>query len=325
MDRTEYDHIRTHNMKKRTLTPLLLALGILAATTTTARITNDGTTKVQPAHAAIDLKFNLQPGERYLFSSAVKQEITQEAMGQKIVTLQEITTDYLYAVKSKENGITEIDVTMDALKMDTDVGGMQRITFDSNDPEGSTPEMKMMSNIVGKSFQLFINEDGSIEKVVGFEDVFNSTDGAGNEMLKQTFGDSSLVQNMNQITNIYPGKAVDIGDTWVKTFSGTIANMMVSKATTSIELAEVNGEVAVLSMDAQLSFSKAPEAGGNPMLASAEFEMNGTQSGTITVDIASGLPIQSTLKQDISGTMSIQGMEIPISITSDIITTGEKR
>ena len=311
-------------MKKRTLAPLLLALSMLATITTTARNTNDGITEIHPAWAPVDLKFNLQPGARYLFTSTVKQEITQEAMGQQIVTTQDITSSYVYEVMSNDNGVTEINVIMDALKMDTDVGGMQRITFDSSNPDGSTNEMKPMSNIIGKSFQLFVNEDGSIKEVVGFEDVFNSIDGAGGEMLKQSFGDSSLVQSMNQITNIYPSNSVEIGDTWVKSFSGTIANMMLSEATSDIVLTEVNGDIATLSLDAQLSFSKAPGAAGNPMLESAEFEMKGTQGGTIEVDIASGLPLRSTLEQNVSGSMNVQGMEIPMTILSNIITTGEK-
>src|SRR5690606_21326435 len=153
-------------MMNRTLTSLLLAFCLLTATTAAARETKDETHKAAPKQAAVELKFNLQPGDRYLFSSVVKQEIAQEAMGQQITTIQDITTDYIYTIKARENGVTEIDVTMDALKMDTDVGGMQRITFDSSDPDASTAELKAMSNIIGKTFQLFVNEDGSVQKVV---------------------------------------------------------------------------------------------------------------------------------------------------------------
>src|SRR5690606_14697868 len=137
-------------------------------------------------------------------------------MGQQIVTLQDISTDYIYAVKSRKDGVTEIEVTLDALKMDTDVGGMQRLTFDSSNPDAGTSELKTMSDIIGKSFQLFVNEDGSVQKVVGFDEVFSTMEGAGSEMLKQSFGDSSLVQSMNQITNIFPNRAVDVGETWIK-------------------------------------------------------------------------------------------------------------
>lgn len=311
-------------MMNRTLTSLLLAFCLLTATTAAARETKDETHKAAPKQAAVELKFNLQPGDRYLFSSVVKQEIAQEAMGQQITTIQDITTDYIYTIKARENGVTEIDVTMDALKMDTDVGGMQRITFDSSDPDASTAELKAMSNIIGKTFQLFVNEDGSVQKVVGFAEIFGTIEGLGGEMLKQSFGDSSLIQSMNQITNIYPNKAVNVGEAWVKTFSGSIANLLHSEATSNIKLSELKGDIAVLDVDSRLTFSKLAGEGGNPMLQAAEFDMSGTQRGTMEVDVKSGLPVLSKLKQDITGNMSMQGMEIPMTITSDITTTGKK-
>ena len=309
-------------MTNRTLSFLLLAICVLTSAIGTARETKNEQAK--PTQAPVELKFNLEPGSRYLLSSAVKQKITQEAMGQQIVTLQDITTDYIYAVKSRENGVTEIEVTLDALKMDTDIGGMQRLTFDSSNPGAGTSELKTMSNIIGKSFQLYVNEDGSVQKIVGFDEIFSTMEGAGGEMLKQSFGDSSLVQSMNQITNIYPNKSVNVGETWTKLFSGSIANMMQSDATADITFSEQKGNFAILNMDSQLSFSKLPGTGGNPLMASADFEMSGTQRGTVEIDITSGLPILSTFKQDIAGQINMQGMEIPITIVSDITTTGKK-
>ncbi len=308
----------------RTIISTLWAFCLLLTASVAAHEPGGEIREAQPGKAAVQLKFNLKPGDKYLFSSVVKQEIVQEAMGQQITTTQDISTEYIYTIKDKENGVTEIDVLMNAIKMDTDVGGMQRITFDSNNPEASTSELKVMSNVVGKSFQLYINEDGSVQKVVGFAEIFGTMDGPEAEILKQSFGDSSLVQSMNQISNIYPGKAVEVGDTWVKTFSGSIANLLHSEANSDFTLSGLEGDIAVIDVDAQLIFSKFTGEGGNPMLQAAEFEMSGAQRGTIEVDVKSGLPIVSKLTQDIRGSMNIQGMEIPMSIVSNITTTGKK-
>jgi len=270
------------------------------------------------------LKFNLKPGDQYRFSSVVKQHIVQEAMGQQITTTQDIATDYIYDVKSVEEGVTTINVTFSAVKMDTDVAGMQQLSYDSANPDAGTNELKVMSNLVGKSFLMYINEEGSVEKVEGLAEIIGGVEGPQSELLKQSFGDSSMIQNMSQITNIYPNRKVNIGDTWVKTFSGPIAGMMQSEATSNFALSQVTGDVAVLEVDGQMKFSKLTGGGGNPMLQGAEFNLNGTQQGTMEVDIASGLPVQTKLKQDISGSLEIQGMQIPMSIVSDITITGQK-
>src|SRR3546814_608938 len=130
-------------------------------TAVAAHAPKDEINETKAERAPVRLKFNLKPGDKYLFSSVVKQEIVQEAMGQQITTTQDIDTEYIYAIKAQENGVTQIDVTMNAIKMDTDVGGMQRITFDSNDPEAGTSELKVMSNMIGKHVKMYINDDGS--------------------------------------------------------------------------------------------------------------------------------------------------------------------
>lgn len=308
----------------RAIISIAWAFCILLVTSVSADEIKGETEDTHPEKPAVHLKFNLKPGDKYLFSSVVKQEIVQEAMGQQITTTQDIATDYIYAIKTQENGITAVDVTMNAIKMDTDVGGMQRLTYDSNDPDAGTHELKAISNIVGKTFQLYINEDGSVQKVEGFAEVLGAMDGPEAEILKQSFGDSSLVQSMSQITNIYPSEAVSVGDTWIKTFSGSIANLMQSKATSNFTLSGIEGDIAVLEVDGEMNFSKFTGEGGNPMLQAAEFDMSGTQRGTMEVDVKSGLPILSKLKQDITGSVAMQGMEIPMTIVSDITTVGKK-
>jgi len=272
----------------------------------------------------IELKFNLKPGDKYLFSSIVKQDIIQEMMGRKVVTKQDMSSDYIYDVQTVEDGITAINVTLSAIKMDTDVaGGMQQLHFDSNNPDASTGELKVLSNLVGKSFRMHINKEGKVESIEGLAEIIGSVDDQHAEILKQSFGDSSMIQSMNQITNIYPNKTVGKGDNWTKSSSGSIAGMLHSTATSEFSLSDITGNSAFLAVDGQMVFSKL-EDGNNPLLQGAEFDLNGTQKGMLEVDVKSGLPVRTALKQDISGTLEIQGMQIPMRITSDITITGKK-
>ncbi|WP_257667638.1 DUF6263 family protein [Parapedobacter tibetensis] len=270
------------------------------------------------------LKFNLQPGDKYHFSSVTKQNIVQEAMGQQMTTTQDIVADYIYDIQAVQNGMTTINVTFGSIKMDMDVAGMQKLTYDSDNPDGGTEELKAMSNMVGKSFLMEINEEGSVEKIEGLAEIISSIGGQQAELLKQSFGDSSMIQNMNQVTNIYPNKKVRVGDKWMKKFSGPVAGIMQSEATSDFSLSDIEGDLAILEMNGEMDFSKLEGGGGNPMLQGAEFKLKGTQTGTLEVDIKSGLPLQTKLKQAISGNLEVQGMQIPMTITSDITITGKK-
>jgi len=273
----------------------------------------------------IQLKFNLMPGEKYLFSSVIKQDITQEMMGQKVVTKQALTSDYIYDIQTVKDGITTINVTFSTIKMDTDVaGGMQQLHFDSNNPDAGTGELKVLSNLVGKSFLMDINEEGKVERIEGLAEIIGPTDDQQAEILKQNFGDSSMIQSMNQITNIYPNKMVAKGDNWTKSSSGSIAGMLHSTATSDLTLSDVSGDSAFLAIEGQMAFTKLEGEGGNPLLQGAKFDLNGTQKGTLEVDVKSGLPVHTVVTQDISGTLEIQGMEIPMSIVSEMTIIGKK-
>ena len=309
---------------KHFMTSGLLSILFLVYGTALADEPVDKKDTPQPNQQQVLLKFNLQPGDQYLFSSVMKQNIRQTLMGQEMITIQHVTTDYVYAVQSVENGLTTINVTFRTIKMDMDIAGMQSVSFDSENPDAATNELKALSNLVGQSFLMQVDESGSVEKIEGLAEIIASVGGEQAEMLKQSFGDSSMIQNMNQVTNIYPNKQVGLGESWTKTFSGSIAGFLQSEATSAFSLSEIKGDLAILETDGQMSFSKLEGPGGNPMLAGAEFNLNGTQTGTLEVDIKSGLPISVKLKQDIKGDIDVQGMQIPTNIESDITITGKK-
>ncbi|MFC3197048.1 DUF6263 family protein [Parapedobacter deserti] len=277
-----------------------------------------------PKKRELVLRLNFQQGDKYLFSTAIKQNIEQEMMGQKMIITQDVATDYIYDVQSVQNGFTTIQVTIDGLKMDTDMGGIQRLRYDSDDPESGTSDLQVMTNMIGKSFIVHINGEGSVKKVEGIAELIGFVDGAQAELLKQVFGDSTMIQTLNQITDIYPNRKVAIGDTWTKTFSGPIAGFMQSTAASNFSLSEISGDMATLDFDGQMSFSKLPGGGSNPMLQGAEINLSGTQKGTLEVDTRSGMPLKTTMKQDVSGNIEVQGLQIPMTIVSDITVTGKK-
>lgn len=270
----------------------------------------------------IELKFNLKPGEKYLFSSETSQRIVQEMMGQKMTTIQSVTSHYIYDILSAQDGVTKVQVTFDKIKMDTDVAGMQRLTYDSDNPDESAKEMKPMSVMIGKSFSMYVSEAGNVERIEGLSEIFDELEGMQGEMLKQFFGDSTMMQNMSMMTNIYPDGPVDVGSQWNKAFSGPLAGMMKVSSDMTFSLSAIEGSNAQIAVQGTLDFSKLEN--GNPMLQHATLNLNGTQTGTLTVDTRSGLPMKSVLNQEIKGDLEIQGMKIPMTMVSDITITGVK-
>ncbi len=306
------------------MTSAILAISSLTCGAVSAYGPTDKATTQPAVQQPVLLKFNFQPGDKYAFSSNTKQRIEQEMMGQKMVTTQDMESEYLYDIQRVENGTTIIKVTFSTIKMDMDIAGMQRIAFDSDNPEAATSELQALTNMVGRSFTMHVDAAGDVKKIVGLAEIIASAPGQQAEMLKQTFNDSSMVQSMSQFISIYPNRNVAVGDQWAKQFSGPIANMMQYEGNSTFSLAEIEGDLAIVETTGQMKFSKLEGPTANPMLQGAEFNLTGTQTGTCEIAVRSGLPVSTQLNQHITGDIDVQGFKIPMTIHSDMVITGRK-
>lgn len=274
----------------------------------------------------VNLRLNFKQGDKYLFSSAVKQTTSQEIMGQKMESTQDMITDYIYDVESVQSDVTRIKVTFDALSTTVNTGfpGASPLTYDSRNPEQGSAELKTLSNLVGKSFYIDINKGGEVTNVEGLADVISSVGGEQSQLLSQLFDDGAMTNSLNAITHIYPDKSVKIGESWNKSTSGPIASVMHSEADFTYLLDRVEGDLATVSISGQQKISTSPDGGANPLLQGAEFNLNGTQTGSAEIEMKSGLIVTNRQQQEISGTVSAQGFEIPMRLTIDTTITGKK-
>ncbi len=275
---------------------------------------------------AVDLKFNLAPGSNYKFTTTTDQSIDQTMGGSTTSMKQNIIFEMLYKVKSVKDGVADIDVSYDRIKMGMAGGGMD-MKWDSKDSAGNNPLLSGMGMLLNKPFQMQTNSLGKVISVTGFSAAIEammqqvSPEAAPMQAsLMQSFSDSAIRKMLGQVTEIYPEKPVKVGDTWKKNMditSGPILMMMDN----TYKLTSVSGGVANVSVDSKITTKPAGEAAGMPGM---ELDLKGTQKGDMKIEVATGLIQNSTLKQDISGDITAGGTKIPMSIKSDITTTGEK-
>ncbi len=297
------------------LLAFLMICGLLPA-----QATGHGNKPV-PANSTL-LKFNLKPGEKYMISTAVKQVITFEAMGNEMTMTQHITTDYLYDILSVHNGISTINVSINAVNIHQDLPGFMTISFDSERPDEGAPQLKVLGEMVGKSFVMEMNEEGTVRSTRGLSEALGST----NAIMQQLgFTDSLLTQSMNQTFQFYPNKAVAIGEQWAKSLSVPMGGIAHADITSTYSLAAINGRTAMIDLKGDMHFSDPKSGTTTPRTAGAEFNMAGTLNGTLELDIESGLPLKMTLKQDISGDVGKDGKKVPMHAVSEIVYTGRKQ
>lgn len=282
-------------MRLTTCVPAL-ALGLAAV------LSSCGTSSESSAPGdGVALKFKLKPGSKFSYDVRSVQDI--QAAGRDIK--QEVTMVNDFAVQSATDSTRKLDVSYDRVAMKTDAMG-QQLTYDSRDPATKSSPLALMGGLVGKHFTVGVTDAGRVTSVEGVDQLVNSLVDPANPnavamraQMTQTLNDKSLKSMMEQSFNIYPTHPVRPGDTWTKATSVAMGPTTMS-ANTTYKLASVHNGVAHLDVNSKLAGQGA-------------VSLSGTQTGTMDVDVATGLLTSSQLKQNLSG--STPEMKIATTIT----------
>ena len=255
--------------------------------------------KSTPANDNVKLKFNLQPGSKFTYDAQSVQEV--EAGGKTIK--QGITMVSSFAVQSAADSATKLDVSYHRVAMKMDANG-QQLAYDSNDPSTKSSPLALMGGLVGKHFTVGVTSAGRVTSVQGVDQLINGMVDPANPnaaamraQLSQTLNNQTIKSMMEQSFNIYPNHAVQPGDTWIKLTSVVMGPMTMS-ATSTYKLNSISAGVAHIGVSSKLDGTGA-------------VSLTGTQTGTMDVDVATGLLTDSQLQQTLTGT---PGMKIATTI-----------
>ena len=269
---------------------------------------------------AVTLKLNFKPGDKYLYSTQVNQKINSMGMDMD----QNMLMEMVYEAASDEGDNKKLTITYEhvMMKNNTPMGTME---YDSKTPGKGEAAMSFMDSLIGKSFSLTVAPNGDIVKVEGLNDLITSMAGTGDDATKaeinNQFSDTAIKLMMQNSFDLYPGKAVKVGETWGKKsqmgFSGI--NVEVENTYTLKSVANGKATVAITSVMNLPSTDMGGQA-GIPM----KIEMKGKQEGTMDVDVASGQIVSGKTSQTINGKMTANGQDMPMNIKGDIIISSKK-
>jgi len=257
----------------------------------------------------IDLHLNLLPGDTYLYSVSMNQNIVQEIMGEPLEINQQIKTDYSYLVESNDGDLFKIKVNYERIQLTFDAP-QGKVEYDSEQSSNNS-SLAAINDLIGKPFYVLMNTKGKISKIEGFNELtknLNLTD-----PIKQFLTDSALIQSLTM--DIYSDQSVEMGDSWNKSKTINLANLKLQSNLTytlegtSEDLAWLNvtGDISAINNDPNF-----------------EMEITATQNGTIETDINSGMISSGNIKIEMDATLKSQGFDIPMKIISEIKTEGRK-
>jgi len=264
-----------------------------------------------PAQDKIDFGPKFRAGEvaRYRFVQSAAQTMEGGMMGG-----QEMETEMVIDLKRETTAVGEggIDqkLTIERMRVRSEMPMMGEVVADSADKDAEEEEGmlaifgKLVHALAGQTLDVHLTPEGKIESVKGADAILRKViesledDPMAAAMLEsglgEQFGDTSVRQWLDPMTENLPRKSVAVGDTWTSEWEDKLPGMGGALAVRSenrlarVEKAEGGGDRGVIESDIRMS-TKGPlrmDQGGFGMEITLE-EGEGRHTGT--VDVGTGL------------------------------------
>ncbi len=283
----------------------------------------------------VELRLRLKGGESYRLRMTTVQKVLQTIQGRRQEMNQTMAVGYRFDVTGVDNGGTaSVQITYDSIAFRQE-GPMGVIEYDSDNPPPVVPPLaRGFAGIVGMGFSMKVTPEGEVLEVDGAEEMLTEmldqlelpqgpARASIKAILQKEFGDQALQELMNIALAIYPDRPVGIGDSWSRRMVISRGFPMVVENTWTLK-SRKDG-IAFIEISSEIT--PGPEGssiGMGPM--ELNYEIRGTQTGTIELKEATGWIIRSEVTQSLSGEVRLKtapeagGVSWPISVESTITT-----
>jgi len=256
------------------------------------------------AQKKVKLSYNLQTGNSYITTIDLDQDIVFEANGQPMTLDQRIVFRTGSTIASQNADSTTINTTIDAVRMEQSIFGME-IIYDSEDTSTLANPMavevgKAMEKVLGASIGTVIDKYGNVLHY-DLGSLGENTD-MGNNL---SSGNSYIV---------FSNEKVAVGDTWEADITPMKNSDM--KSHSKYTLNKISKKTVVIGVVSTITSNT---------VDGEEMKMEGTISGEITVDRKSGWTLKSEMDMETELELEQNGMKFPATISGTILLESEQK
>jgi hypothetical protein len=254
------------------------------------------------------IKMNLNPGDTFNYNMTMNMGISTQGMDIRM----DIETGCLFKVISN-NDSKELQMSYTKMNMSTDMNGGPANSVSDSILKAVTKQF------IGKSVILKFSDDNQVTEVIGLDSLMVNSEQSEiyQQTVKQLFSKDQINNLFGIMFSMYPKNPVKIGDSWNvdPTVNVNGINMTINITYT---LAEIKNGLANITLDAVIN-SKG-EIKNSTM--DIPVTMNGTEKGTIAINLSDGYMHNAAYKMDLDAVMEASGQKIPMTLKGDYLLTG---
>jgi hypothetical protein len=257
------------------------------------------------------LKLKLKEGKQYYFHTINDLKISQKMGNRTTKTQERYEIGMIVDVNSVDSaGNMVVDCNYVQLMM-AKGAGKKRIEYDSSKKKPVPKAARNFSMLLGENFSMQLTPLGKVKELRGLKKMKERItkklpEGPGRLAATRGLGKyleaGDLRQWIEYMLAIYPGKIVDVNDTWKRETKVLRRYPIMTEDT--FRLKDLKRRVATIEVKSKIktNVDAKPESMG---FATTSYEFNGTQEGLIELKEINGLIKKSTIKKRLSGVMKM--------------------
>ena len=287
-----------------------------------------------PEGQGIVLQLNFKPGEVYEYHSESRMVVVERVLGNEVKTTNDMDIALRFEVGEREAGGTSMDVTYQKLALRVH-NLMLHAEYDSDDSaRGRLGPFGNVRGLVGKKFGVLVHPNGQVEKITGLDTLLRNLDAenAGDPLsnatasyVQKAVSDTAIRAMLTESFHFYPGRPVRIGDEWsnVHRSVSSIGDLVLHN---TYRLTNIKNGVAIIDVDATMvsdsSTKKTGDAAG--IMKGVTLDLRGALHGAMSVEVATGMLREGKSRQEMTGSITISGMTVPVTMSTDMSMSGKR-
>jgi len=266
-----------------------------------------------------DLSLRLFAGGRYYYTISNEANTVVKVNGKEVKIDKKTELGLIYEFENDSLG-NKLKITYDKLRVAYQGNGETKYIDIADTGQDADPTSKLLSGIRGASFVVIIDRTGDLVRIDGSNELLdrimssmNTNDANAKKLMRETIsgwiGEDFIKSNIQRSFKLFPDTAVRINDVWTKNI--TPAGATKSQALTTCSLKEVNDDIAEVVMKSDVA---EPNGKMTVMGHPVGSNLKGTEDGILYADLKTGLLTKGETSSQMTGTFSVMGVDVPVTV-----------
>lgn len=260
-----------------------------------------------------DARIHLNKGQKYFVENKITANTTQSLMGQAMESNASISSNYTIEVKDKKDNNYNLSNTYSNMKFKLSAMGSD-MNFDSDKKEDMEGENgAYFKNFINKPKEVNIENSG---KIISAKNDVSKAGSPQSDIMKmmisQLLGDPEETGYGVNVAFAPVSAKYVVGYSWTDSIKGEGM-----QRSTTYTIKEVNGNDALVLISGTLITDTKAQMQGMEIVNKS----NGKISGEEILDVTTGVIKNRATTLETSGSMSAQGLEIPITSTINFVSS----